>query len=118
MPHAVFTSPEIAGVGKTEQELKKDGADYIAVTHAYLHSAQGMARLPEEGLVKLMFERSTKKLIGAHIIGEEAATMVHHLILGMTMGVTSTDLVKMIYIHPALPEIVRNAARKAEAQLQ
>jgi dihydrolipoamide dehydrogenase len=118
MPHAVFTSPEIAGVGKTEQELKKDGADYIAVTHAYLHSAQGMARLPEEGLVKLMFERSTKKLIGAHIIGEEAATMVHHLILGMTMGVTSTDLVKMIYIHPALPEIVRNAARKAEAELR
>lgn len=117
MPHAVFTSPEIAGVGKTEQELKKDGTDYVVATHQYIHSAQGMARLPEEGLVKLLFERSTRKLIGAHIIGEEAATMTHQLILGMTMGATSTDLLKMIYIHPALPEIVRNAVRKADAEL-
>jgi dihydrolipoamide dehydrogenase len=118
MPHAVFTSPEIAGVGKTEQQLRAEGADYIVATHEYIHSAQGMARLPEEGLVKLMFERHTKKLLGAHIIGEEAATMSHQLILAMTLDATSTDLLRMIYIHPALPEIVRNAVRKAEVELQ
>lgn len=117
MPHAVFTSPEIGGVGKTEKELRDEGVNYLAVTHKYLHSAQGMARLPEEGLVKLMFDRDTKKLLGAHIIGDEAATMVHQLIMAMTLDATSTDLLRMIYIHPALPEIVRNAVRKAEVEL-
>ena len=116
MPHAVFTSPEIAGVGKTEQALREEGIDYLAVTHEYKNSAQGMARLPEEGLVRLMFERNTRKLLGAHIIGDEAATMTHLLILAITMGATSTELLTMIYIHPALPEIVRNAVRKAEAE--
>jgi dihydrolipoamide dehydrogenase len=117
MPHAVFSNPEIAGVGMTEQELRAAGANYLAVTHAYENSAQGMARRPDVGLVKLLFDRDTRELLGAHIIGEEAATMVHQLILAMTMKATSTDLLRMIYIHPALPEIVRNAVRKAEASL-
>tara|TARA_B100002051_G_scaffold276792_1_gene328182 strand:- start:1340 stop:2722 length:1383 start_codon:yes stop_codon:yes gene_type:complete len=117
MPHAVFTYPEIAGVGATEDQLRQTGANYLVVTHEYKHSAQGMARLPETGLVKLMFDKESKKLLGAHIIGEEAATMVHQLILAMTMEATCADLLKMIYIHPALPEIVRNAVRKAESEL-
>lgn len=117
MPHAVFSNPEIAGVGPTEQELRAAGADYLAVTHEYKNSAQGMARRPEVGLVKLLFDTKTKQLHGAHIIGEEAATMVHQLILAVTLQATGTDLLRMIYIHPALPEIVRNAVRKAEAVL-
>jgi dihydrolipoamide dehydrogenase len=117
MPHAVFSSPEIAGVGATEQQLREAENDYVAVTHEYKHSAQGMARLPEEGVVKLMFDRQSKQLLGAHIIGEEAATMIHHLILAITMKATSTDLLKMIYIHPALPEIIRNAVRTADKEL-
>lgn len=117
MPHAVFTNPEIAGVGKTEKQLRDEGVDYLVARHEYLKSAQGMARLPEEGFVKLMFDRQTKQLLGAHIMGEEAATMIHHLILGMTLGATAEDYLKMIYIHPALPEIVRNAIRTAAAEL-
>ncbi len=117
MPHAVFSHPEIAGVGLTEQAARAAGIDYLAVTHTYKESAQGMARIPEVGLVKLLFDRSSKQLIGAHIIGEEAATMIHQLIFAITMKATSDDLLKMIYIHPALPEIVRNAARKAAAEL-
>lgn len=118
MPHAVFSSPEIGGVGKTEEELRKEAVNYLAVTHEYIHSAQGMARLPDEGIVKLLFNRDTKELLGAHIIGEEAATMVHMLILAVTMKATCDDLLKMIYIHPALPEIVRNAVRKAVKELK
>lgn len=117
MPHAVFSHPEIAGIGKTEQELEHDGANYLAVTHEYKDSAQGMARLPEVGMVKLLFDRETKKLLGAHIIGDEAATMLHQLVLGMSMEATCDDLLRMIYIHPALPEVIRNAARKAKQLL-
>lgn len=114
VPHAVFSSPEIAGVGKTECELIEAKIPYIVGKNTYADSARGMALLPEAGFVKLLFEKHSLKLLGAHIIGEEASNMIHMLIGMMTMGATLDDLLNMIYIHPALPEIVRNAARKAK----
>ena len=116
MPHAIFTSPEIASVGKTEDELQKEGKKYVSGRCDYTASAQGMARLPGPSFAKLLFDRQTKKLLGAHIIGEEAATMIHHALYAMTFNATVDDLLAMIYIHPSLLEIVRNAARKARAQ--
>ena len=117
VPHAVFSSPEIAGVGKTERELKEAKIPYIVGKNTYAASARGMALLPETGFVKLLFEKHTLKLLGAHIIGEEASNMVHMLILAIQMDATLHDLLRMIYIHPALPEIVRNAARNAHKTL-
>lgn len=117
VPHAVFSSPEIAGVGKTERELKEAKIPYIIGKNTYAASARGMALLPETGFVKLLFERHSLKLLGAHIIGEEASNMVHMLILAIQMDATLDDLLGMIYIHPALPEIVRNAARNAHKAL-
>ena len=116
MPYAVFTHPEIAGVGLNEKQLKQKKIPYIVSKNDYLASAQGMARLPENSFVKLLFHKKNKRLLGAFIIGEEAATMIHHLIYAMTKNATVDDLLGMIYIHPALPEIVRNASRKAKAQ--
>lgn len=117
MPHAVFTYPEIAGVGVTQDELnnsgKKENKDYIVGINYYKNSAMGMARLSDHGFVKLIFNKKTTKLIGAQIIGDEASTMIHHAIYAMTFGAKLQDLLDMIYIHPALPEIFRNAARKA-----
>ena len=60
------------------------------------------------------FDKDTKKLIGAHIVGDEASNMIHMLIAFMVMGATISDMKRMIYIHPALPEIVRNAVRNIE----
>ena len=113
VPRAVFSRPEIAGVGKTERELKEAKIPYIIGKNTYLQSARGMALLPETGFVKLLFEKHSLKLLGAHIIGEEASNMVHMLILAIHMDATLDDLLSMIYIHPALPEIIRNAARNA-----
>ena len=122
MPHAVFTNPEIGSVGKTEDELEdsgmKEGKDYIIGRSEYIESAQGLARLSEEDFVKLIFERKTKKLIGAHIMGEEAAIMVHQLIYAMGKNAKLDDILGMIYIHPALPEVVRNAARDAREKFE
>lgn len=117
VPHAVFSSPEIAGVGKTERELKEAQIPYILGKNTYASSARGMVLLPEFGFAKLLFEKHSLKLLGAHIIGEEASNMIHMLIGMMTLGCTLDDLLNMIYIHPALPEIVRNAARDAKKQL-
>jgi mycothione reductase len=113
MPHAIFTYPEIARVGLTEESCRIAGFDYISVIHKYSGSAQGMARIPEVGFVKILIDRSSHKVLGAHIIGDEASNMIHILIFGMTLGLAVEDYLKMIYIHPALPEIVRNAFRKA-----
>jgi mycothione reductase len=116
MPYAVFTHPEIAGVGPSEEEIMAKGIEYIVGNNPYKSSAQGMARMSEDQFVKLIFNKKTGRLISARIIGEEAATMIHQLIYAMTYNGTVDDLLNIIYIHPALPEIVRNAARKAKAQ--
>lgn len=117
IPHAVFSSPEIAGVGKKERELIDAKIPFIVGKNTYAASARGMALLPETGFVKLLFERHSLKLLGAHIIGEEASNMIHMLILAIQMDATLDDLLSMVYIHPALPEIVRNAARAAKRSL-
>ncbi len=113
MPHAVFTRPQIGSVGPTEDELKKQGVDYIVGKTPYSKSAMGMALMAESGLVKLIFDKNSQKLIAGHIIGEEASNMIHMVIAFIHMGATLHDMLEMIYIHPALPELVRNAARAA-----
>ena len=85
---------------------------------SYANSNAGLARGYEHGFVKLLVERPTRRIIGAHILGDEASDMIHMLIAFMCKDGTLDDLLNMIYIHPALPEIVRNAARKAKAALE
>ena len=116
MPHAIFSNPQVAGVGFTEDELKAKGRDYVVGVNRYKDSAMGMALLEEHGMVKLLFDRRTKKLLGAHILGPEASNMIHILIVFITAGAKIDDLLNIIYVHPALPEVVRNAARKAKAK--
>lgn len=113
VPHAVFTYPQVAAVGKTEQQLTEEGTEYISAINPYSSSATGMARLSEDSLVKILVSPKTRKILGAHIVGDEASNLIHLFILLMTMGGTLDDLLRMIYVHPALPEIARNAARKA-----
>ena len=117
IPHAIFTNPQIAGVGKTEDRLKQEGVNYVAGVNSYAKSAMGMALLSDHGFCKILIDRKTKKILGAHIIGDEASNMIHMLIAFMNKEATLDDLLNMIYIHPALPEIVRNAARKAKTVL-
>ena len=117
VPHAVFSYPQIAGVGKTEDQLKKEGADYVVGLNPYKNSGMGMALLSDHGFCKILIDRKTRGILGAHIVGEEASDMIHMLIALMNKQGTLDDLLNMIYIHPALPEIVRNAARNAQAAI-
>ena len=111
IPYAMFTNPQVAGVGFTEKECQQQGIDYILGVNDYARSAMGDALKSNHGFVKLIVEKRTRKLIGAHIIGKEAATLIHMCIAFMNMGATLDDLLNTIYIHPALPEVIRNAAR-------
>lgn len=116
MPHAIFSYPQVAGVGATEDELIDAGIEYTVGRNPYHKSAMGMALKSTHGLVKLLFEKTSKKLLGAHIVGEEASDMIHMCIAYMNMNATLDDMLRTIYVHPALPENVRNAARDAQKQ--
>ena len=118
MPHAVFTHPQIGGVGPTEEALKAKGKRYIVGRCEYKNSAMGMALQSDIGLFKLIFDQKTQKLIAAYAIGYEASTLIHMPIAYMNMGARLKDLLDTIYIHPALSEIVRNAARNARMQFE
>lgn len=117
VPHAVFSSPQVAGVGLTEEECRRQNIGYVAGVNPYEKSAMGMARLSDHGFCKLIFEKASRRLIGAHVVGPEASDLIHMPIAYMTMKATLDDMLATIYIHPALPEIVRNAARRARMAL-
>lgn len=114
MPHAVFTNPQVASVGPTEDELIKTKQPFYKGLCRYENSAMGMALRSEFGFVKLIFCQTTNLLLAAHIIGDEASNMIHMLIAYIKMNAKLDDLLETIYIHPALPETIRNAARDAK----
>lgn len=117
MPHAIFTSPQVAGVGLTEEEAIEKKLPYLAVKHKYINSAMGMAFMSDHGFVKLIVHKKTRKILGAHIIGPEASNMIHLFIAYMTMNKQVDEINKMIFIHPAIQEIARNAVRTAIKKL-
>jgi len=109
-PSAVFTSPQIATVGKTEQELKQSGVNYVAHTQPYSSTAYGWAMEDDHGFCKVICDADTRQLLGAHIIGHEASLLIQQLVLGMRFDITVDDMASgPLYIHPALSEVVEQA---------
>ncbi|TGL48303.1 dihydrolipoyl dehydrogenase [Leptospira meyeri] len=116
MPEAVFTHPQIASVGFTEEELIQKQIPYYKGLNPYSSSATGMARMSNSGFVKVLVSKETEQVLGAHIIGEEAANLLHQILLGMYLKAKLDDYLGMIYIHPAISEITRNAFRKVKEE--
>jgi mycothione reductase len=112
MPHAVFTSPETAGVGKTEGELKAGRSTYYAASNPYSNTTKGRAIKEEYGLCKLLIAPD-HQILGCHIVGHQASVLLHSVIPLMKWHNDIHALVDLIYIHPSLAEVVRGAARKA-----
>jgi len=110
VPAAVFTSPQIACVGLTEDQLKAQGRSYVTMTQKYGDTAYGWAMEDTTGVCKLLADPTTGELLGAHLMGYQASNLIQPLIQGMSFGQTVTDLVRGQYwIHPALSEVVENA---------
>jgi mycothione reductase len=113
MPHAIFSSPQVAGVGETETELQQRNADYATGTYEYKNTGMGMA-LQDNGFARVYADRKTKKILGCHILGAEASTLIHEIILAMKHDMTSNDVLSAIHIHPALSEVVQRAIGRIE----
>jgi dihydrolipoamide dehydrogenase len=116
MPHAIFTSPEIAGVGATEEELKKSGMSYVAASVPFMNTTKGRAVKEEYGLCKLLVAPD-HQILGCHIVGYQASVLLHAVLPIMKWRNDIHSLADIIYIHPSLAEVVRGAARKAAGML-
>jgi mycothione reductase len=113
MPHAIFSSPQVAGVGFTEQELKKVGIEYQKSVYAYINTAMGLALEDRDGFVKFLADKMNGKILGCHIIGSEASILIHEVLVAMRAddnGGTIDNIRKTVHIHPALSEVVSRAA--------
>lgn len=110
VPHAVFSSPQVASVGLTEQEARRRGVDFVTSTQEYAGIAYGWAMEDTTGFAKLLADPATGQLLGAHIIGPQAPTLIQPLIQAMHFGLDARSMAKGQYwIHPAMPELVENA---------
>jgi len=109
MPHAIFTEPQIAGVGKTEADLQEAGVDYEVGRQSLPETPMGRAKKLEEGFVKAL-AAPDGEVLGCHIFGYEASTMVHEVVVGMRRGEgTVADIADTIHAHPTLNKAVEYA---------
>jgi mycothione reductase len=110
VPHAVFTSPQVASVGLTEEQARADDVRYVTATQEYAGIAYGWAMEDTTGFAKLLADPATGLLLGAHILGPQASTLIQPLIQAMSFGLDARTMATGQYwIHPAMPELIENA---------
>jgi dihydrolipoamide dehydrogenase len=110
IPAVVYTAPEVASVGRTEEELKAAGVEYNAGKFPFLANGRARAMGSTEGFVKLLADKRTDRLLGAHIIGPDAGTLIAELALAMEFGASAEDVARTCHAHPSLNEAVKEAA--------
>lgn len=110
IPSVIYTHPEIAWVGKTEQALKTEKIEYKSGSSSFAASGRAKASGETSGFVKILADGSTDRLLGVHIIGPQASELIAQAVIAMEMGATSEDLAMTMFAHPALSEAIHEAA--------
>jgi dihydrolipoamide dehydrogenase len=110
IPSVVYTSPEIASVGKTEEELKKAGIDYKIGKFPFTANGRARAMLHTDGFVKILADKQNDRVLGVHIVGFGAGEMIHEAAVLMEFGGSSEDLARTCHAHPTMSEAVKEAA--------
>jgi dihydrolipoamide dehydrogenase len=110
IPWVIYTSPEIAWVGKTEQQLKADGVAYKAGQFPFLANGRARALGDTTGFVKILADAKTDEVLGAHIIGPQASELIAELVMAMEFRASSEDIARICHAHPSLSESTKEAA--------
>ena len=113
VPSVIYTHPEVAWVGKNEEELKAEGVDYNVGTFPFAASGRALAANDSDGLVKILADSKTDKILGCHIIGASAADLLQQVVIAMEFSSSAEDLGLTMFSHPALSEAVHEAALAA-----
>lgn len=110
IPAVVYTNPEVASVGKTEEELKDAGVEYRIGKFPFMANARAKINDEAEGFVKMLADAKTDRVLGVHIIGSDAGNMIAELAVAMEFGASAEDIARTCHAHPTLPEAVKEAA--------
>jgi dihydrolipoamide dehydrogenase len=114
IPSVVYTFPEVATVGKTEEELKAAGVHYKVGKFPFTANARAKTIAATEGFVKILADAKTDKILGGHIVGPEAGNLLAEIVLAMEFGAASEDIARTCHSHPTLTEAVRQACMAVE----
>ena len=114
VPSVVYTNPEMAWVGKNEEELKAAGVDYAKGKFPFMANSQARTNHETLGFVKILTEKGTDKILGAHMIGTGVGEMIAEICVAMEFGAASEDIARTSHAHPTLSEAVRQAAMAVE----
>lgn len=110
IPGVVYTNPEVASVGKTEEDLKAEGIAYKAAKFPFTANGRAKAMLASQGFVKILADKETDRVLGCHIVGKGAGEMIHEAAVLMEFGGSAEDLARTCHAHPTMSEAVREAA--------
>lgn len=114
IPWVIYTSPEIAWVGRTEQQLKADGVEYKAGTFPFLANGRARALGDTTGMVKMLADASTDEILGVHIVGPMASELIAECVVAMEFRASSEDIGRICHAHPTLSESTKEAALAVE----
>jgi dihydrolipoamide dehydrogenase len=110
IPWVIYTSPEIAWVGRTEQQLKADGVAYKAGTFPFLANGRARALGDTTGMVKFLADANTDEILGVHIVGPQASELIAEAVVAMEFRASSEDIARICHAHPSLSEATKEAA--------
>ena len=114
VPWVIYTSPEIAWVGKTEQQLKADGVEYKAGTFPFLANGRARALGDTTGMVKILADAKTDEVLGVHMIGPQVSELISEAVMAMEFRASSEDIARICHAHPSLSEATKEAAMAVE----
>lgn len=110
IPGVVYTTPEVASVGKTEEQLKEEGVSYKVGKFPFMGNARAKAVHQGDGFVKLLVDKNTDRILGCHLIGPSAGDLIHEICVAMEFGASAQDVAMTCHAHPTFSEAVREAA--------
>ncbi|WP_226579443.1 dihydrolipoyl dehydrogenase [Acuticoccus sediminis] len=110
IPSVVYTYPEVASVGRTEEQLKKDGVAYNVGKFPFTANGRAKVNRTTDGFVKILADKTTDRVLGVHIVGPDAGTMIGEVTLGMEFGAAAEDIARTCHAHPTLSEAIKEAA--------
>jgi len=116
IPGVVYTWPEVASIGATEEQLKEAGTEYNVGKFPFTANARARAMGDTDGFVKILADRRTDKILGAHIIGPDAGTLIAEIATAMEFGASAEDVARTCHAHPSLNEAVKEAALAVEGR--
>jgi dihydrolipoamide dehydrogenase len=110
IPWVIYTAPEIAWVGKTEQQLKAQGVQYKAGRFPFAYNGRALSREEPEGFVKILADARSDRILGVHAIGSLASELIAEAVAAIEFGASSEDLARICHAHPSMSEVMREAA--------